>query len=144
MAGSALRLLSRLVLALGLLLAVALPSAPVPAADALAAATSAATDAKAPPVLDRNLMVFGCMGGLMVGTLSVVLPPVAAWTAAGVWMGGLGTMIVRAGLGCVYGGLAGAVASAARSVYRWIDETWRAWTGRPANRPLPFEGAAGS
>ena len=45
-----------------------------------------------------------------------LLPPASAWVAAGVIGGGLGTMIVRAGFGCVYGGLGGAVASLARAL----------------------------
>jgi len=143
------RFLARLVVALGLAGFMMAPAMPAPAADALAVdgftADAAVTAKTSAPLFDRNLMMFGCMTGLVVGTLSTLLPPVAGWALAGVWWGGLGTMIVRGGLGCVYGGLAGAVSSAARATYRWLDATWRAWTGRqPAPPPLPVEGVSGT
>ncbi len=97
-----------------------------------------------PPILDHSLMLIGCMGGLALGTVSVILPPVGGWVTAGVWMGGLGTMVVRAGFGCAYGSLAAAVASAARATVRWSEGRWRSWTTPPRPAPLPLEGASGS
>lgn len=140
------RFLARLLITLGLLALVLTPPTPVAAAaDAFATDPAAAAAAKASPVFDRNLMMFGCMGGLVVGTLSTLLPPVAGWALAGVWWGGLSTMVVRGALGCGYGGLAGAVSSAARATYRWIEATWHAWTGHaPPPPPLPIEGASGA
>jgi hypothetical protein len=85
-------------------------------------------------------MLVGCTGGLALGALSVVFPPMAA----GMWMGGLGVMVLRAGLGCAYGGLAGAVASAARTTVRWSESEWRAWTGQPTPTPPTIEGPAGT
>ena len=126
-----------LVLAFGLALAPLSPPAPAWGAE------PAAAD-KSPPAIDRGLMLLGCMGGLAVGAVSVVLPPASAWVAAGVMGGGLGTMIVRAGFGCVYGGLGGAVASLARALVRRIEAGWQAWKGRPTPRPLPIEGPGGS
>ena len=96
-----------LALALGLTLA---PLAEIPTAQgAEAADVASSAAAKAPPTIDRGLMLLGCMSGLAIGAVSVVLPPASAWVAAGVMGGGLGTMIVRAGFGCVYGALGGAV-----------------------------------
>ena len=148
MAASIAHVAQRVVLVLGLLLA------PLPAATSLSATEALAAPslsgdlapltARTPPTFDRSLVLLGCMGGLVLGTASAVLPPVAGWAAAGIWMGGLGTMILRAGFGCVYGGLGGAVASLARATLGWIDTTWRAWTGRPLTRPLPIEGVTGT
>ncbi len=137
-----------LVLALTLGLALApLSAAPAAwggeAAAARGGETNAAT-AKAPPTIDRGLILLGCMTGLAVGAVSVMLPPASAWVAAGVMGGGLGTMIVRGGFGCVYGGLGGAVASMARALVRSIEAGWRSWGGRPTPRPLPIEGPGGS
>lgn len=131
-----------LALALGLTLA---PLAEIPTAQgAEAADVASSAAAKAPPTIDRGLMLLGCMSGLAIGAVSVVLPPASAWVAAGVMGGGLGTMIVRAGFGCVYGALGGAVASLARALVRWIDAGWRSWKERPEPRPLAIEGAGGS
>jgi len=134
----------RLALALGLTLALTLaPLSEIPTARGAEASDAAAAKA-GPPSIDRGLMLLGCMGGLAIGAVSVVLPPASAWVAAGVMGGGLGTMIVRAGFGCVYGGLGGAVASLARALVRWIDAGWRSWKGRPEPRPLAIEGQGGS
>ncbi len=124
------RTLGRLGLVLALMATLALPPLP-----ATAEPTMATTP---PPLIDHSYMVVGCMGGLALGALSVVFMPVA-----GMWMGGLGVMMVRAGLGCAYGGLAGAVASAARATVQWSDGEWRAWTGKPAPA-LAIEHAAGT
>ncbi|MEI6559641.1 MAG: hypothetical protein WCO00_14655 [Rhodospirillaceae bacterium] len=131
-------------LVFGLVLALALAplAAGTPAVAADPAATAAA--AKSQPAIDRSLVLLGCMTGLAIGTISLVLPPTSAWVAAGVWAGGLGTMIVRAGAGCIYGGLGGAVASLARALVRWADASWRAMKGRPEPRPLAIEGVSGS
>jgi hypothetical protein len=91
-----------------------------------------------PPLFDHSLMLVGCMGGLALGALSVIFPPMAA----GMWMGGLGVMVVRAGLGCAYGGLAGVVSSIARATVRWSETEWRGTPQRPA--PLPVAGTAGT
>jgi len=121
--------LRRLVLASALIATLALPS--------VAAETTPAPDRT--PVIDHSFMVVGCMGGLALGALSVIFPPVAA----GMWMGGLGVMVIRAGLGCAYGGLAGMAASAARATVRWSEFEWRSWTGEPTS-PLPIERPAGT
>ncbi|MEI8393707.1 MAG: hypothetical protein WCF85_03155 [Rhodospirillaceae bacterium] len=137
-----------LILAILAMVAAPLPAfaSPAFAGDAIAAETGFARPLKETPVFDRGLMLMGCMGGLALGAISTILPPVAGWAAAGIWMGGLGTMILRSGLGCGYGALAGAVSSAARSSLHWVDATWRKWTGRPAQRPapLPIEGPGGA
>ncbi len=133
--------------AFALLLALGLALAPLSAdsgAWAGESGVSAATTARTPPTIDRGMMLIGCMGGLALGAVSVVLPPASAWVAAGVIGGGLGTMIVRAGFGCVYGGLGGAVASLARALVRWFDSGWRTMKGRPDPKPLAIEGMATS
>ncbi len=94
--------------------------------------------------VDRGLVLLGCMAGFAVGTVSLVLPPTSAWVAAGVWAGGFGTMIMRAGFGCIYGGLGGAVASMARNFVRWIDAGWKSWKGRPEPKPLAIEAPSAS
>ncbi|MEI6986926.1 MAG: hypothetical protein WCK65_12435 [Rhodospirillaceae bacterium] len=127
-------ILRRTLLALGLLALLLQPFAPA----------SADTVTKAQPAYDRNLMLLGCTAGLALGALTTLLPPVAAWSAAGVWTGGLSTMILRTGLGCGYGALAGAVASAARSALNWITATWHQWTGRRVRHSLPIEGQSGT
>ena len=124
-----------------LTLALALALAPL-AGDAIAA--DDAIGKPPPPALDRGFMMFGCMSGLALGAVSLVLPPASAWVAAGVLGGGLGTMIVRGGFGCVYGGIAGAAASLARALVHWIDTEWRALKGRPEPQPLAIEGPGGS
>ena len=128
--------------ALVLTLALGLALAPLSAVSAADPTPDAAEQSS--PSIDRGLVLLGCMGGLALGAVSVVLPPASAWVAAGVMGGGLGTMIVRAGFGCIYGGLGGAVASLSRSLVRWIDAGWRAWKGRPVPRPLAIEGQSGS
>ena len=112
------------------------------AGDALAADDAAGKPP--PPTLDRGFMMFGCMSGLALGAISVVLPPASAWVAAGVMGGGLGTMIVRAGAGCLYGGLGGVAASLARALVHWIDAEWRALKGRPEPQPMAIEAPGGS
>jgi hypothetical protein len=120
---------------LGLVLALAATlTSPLPGfADPVTAAAP-----KDLPMVDHSFMVVGCMGGLALGALSVVFVPVA-----GAWMGGLGLLIVRGGLGCAYGSLAGAVASAARATVQWSHDAWQDWTGQPPSR-LPMEHPAGS
>ena len=138
---SPLALLRRFVLTLGLALSLAL--APL-AAPLQAAAADPAAIAKSQPTVSKSLVLLGCMTGLALGAVSLVLPPASAWVAAGVLGGGLATMVVRAGFGCVYGGIGGAVASLARDLVRWIDSGWKAMKGRPEGKPLAIEGQSGS
>jgi len=137
--------LRRLALALALLGSAALVVPPSAVADERPSAEGGTAAARTPPpVYDRSLMLMGCMGGLALGAVSIVLPPVGGWVAAGVWMGGLGTMVVRGALGCGYGGLAAAVASSARATVRWSERQWRSLT-EPAPIPrLPLEGTSGT
>ncbi len=132
----------RLALTVWLLLGLAL--SPLSALPPAAYAADSTTATKSQPSVDRGMVLFGCMAGIAVGAVSLVLPPVSTWVVAGVWWGGFGTMVVRAGFGCAYGGLGGAVASSARSFVRWVEAGWRSWKGRPDPRPLPIENPGGS
>ncbi len=91
--------------------------------------------------VDKGSVLLGCMAGIAVGAVSLVLPPASAWVVAGVWWGGFSTMVVRAGFGCAYGALGGATIDAARSFVHWAKSSWR---GRPEPRPIPIEGPGGS
>jgi len=86
-----------------------------------------------PPFIDQNVVFLSCASGASLGALITGLPPVIGWIPYSGWPTQVSSLLLRMGMGCYYGTVAGVAASGTYSLARWVRDSWNSlFTPAPA------------